>query len=163
MNPSKAELAALTPHDLVPTEQDAVVALAVAILKHRHRRGRALSSTQDTRAYLRLRLAQRQGEVFGALFLDTRHRVLELAELFQGTVNAACVYPRIVVQRALELNAAALILFHNHPSGVAEPSASDEAITRHLQKALALIDVRVLDHFVVSAGESVSFSERGLL
>lgn len=163
MNPRNAGLAALTPHDLATDEQDAVVALAIAILKHRHRRGRALSSTQDTRAYLRLRLAERQGEVFGALFLDTRHRVLELAELFQGTVNAANVYPRIVVQRALELNAAAIILFHNHPSGVAEPSPSDEAITRHLKEALALIDVRVLDHFVVTAGESVSFSERGLL
>jgi DNA repair protein RadC len=163
MNPSKAGLAALTPADLEPAEQDAIVALALAILKHRHRRGRALTSTQDTRAYLRLRLAERKGEVFGALFLDTRHRVLDLAELFQGTVNAANVYPRVVVQRALELNAAAVILFHNHPSGVAEPSHSDEAITRHLKEALALIDVRVLDHFVVAAGESVSFSERGLL
>ena len=163
MDRDKSRLTALTPFDLSRAEQDAVVALALAILKHRHRRGRALTSTQDTRAYLRLRLAERKGEVFGALFLDTRHRVLEVAELFHGTVNAASVYPRVVVQRALELNAAAVILFHNHPSGVAEPSPSDEALTRQLKEALTLIDVRVLDHFVVAAGESVSFSERGLL
>tara|TARA_Y100001933_G_scaffold73233_1_gene74684 strand:- start:1925 stop:2416 length:492 start_codon:yes stop_codon:yes gene_type:complete len=163
MDLDKSRLAALTPFELSRAEQDAVVALALAILKHRHRRGRALTSTQDTRAYLRLRLAERKGEVFGALFLDTRHRVLEVAELFHGTVNAASVYPRVVVQRALELNAAAVILFHNHPSGVAEPSPSDEALTRQLKEALTLIDVRVLDHFVVAAGESVSFSERGLL
>lgn len=159
----KTRLAALTPFDLSRAEQDAVVALALAILKHRHRRGRALTSTQDTRAFLRLQLAERKGEVFGVLYLDTRHRVLELAELFQGTVDAAIVYPRVVVQRALELNAAAVILFHNHPSGVAEPSHSDEAITRHLKEALKLVDVRLLDHFVVAAGDSVSFSERGLL
>lgn len=163
MDRDKTRLAALSPFDLSREEQDAVVALALAILKHRHRRGRALTSTQDTRAYLRLRLAERKGEVFGALFLDARHRVLDLAELFHGTVNAASVYPRVVVQRALELNAAAVILFHNHPSGVAEPSPSDEALTRQLREALMLIDVRVLDHFVVAAGESVSFSERGLL
>lgn len=163
MDRDKTRLAALTPFDLSQAEQDAVIALALAILKHRHRRGRALTSTQDTRAYLRLRLAERKGEAFGALFLDTRHRVLELAELFHGTVNAASVYPRVVVQRALELNAAAVILFHNHPSGVAEPSPSDEALTRQLKEVLTLIDVRVLDHFVVAAGESVSFSERGLL
>ena len=97
------------------------------------------------------------------MFLDNRHRVIQVVEMFQGTIDGASVHPRVVVQRALELNAAAVVFFHNHPSGVAEPSHADEAITRRLRDALALVDVRVLDHFVVAAGESVSFAERGLL
>ena len=105
----------------------------------------------------------RKHEVFGALFLDNRHRVIRVAEMFQGTIDGASVHPRVVAQRALELNAAAIVFFHNHPSGVAEPSNADEAITRRLREALALVDVRVLDHFVVAAGESVSFAESGLL
>jgi DNA repair protein RadC len=96
------------------------------------------------------------------VFLNSRHRVIELAELFQGTIDGASVFPRVVVQKTLELNAAAVVLFHN-PSTIAEPSHSDEIITRRLKEALALIDVRVLDHFVVAAGESVSFAERGLI
>ena len=95
--------------------------------------------------------------------LDNRHRVIRVAEMFQGTIDGASVHPRVVVQRALELNAAAIVFFHNHPSGVAEPSHADEAITRRLRDALALVDVRVLDHFVVAAGESVTFAERGLI
>ena len=86
--------------------------------------------------------------------LDNRHRVIRVAEMFQGTIDGASVHPRVVVQRALELNAAAIVFFHNHPSGVAEPSHADEAITRRLREALALVDVRVLDHFVVAAGET---------
>ena len=86
-----------------------------------------------------------------------------MRELFHGTIDGASIHPRVVVQQALEVNAAALVFFHNHPSGVAEPSHADEAITRRLKEALSLVDVRVLDHFVVSAGESVSFAERGLL
>ena len=86
-----------------------------------------------------------------------------MRELFQGTIDGASIHPRVVVQLALTMNAAALVLFHNHPSGVAEPSHADEAITQRLKNALALVDVRVLDHFVVSAGESVSFAERGLV
>ncbi len=101
--------------------------------------------------------------MFGCLFLDNRHRIIEVVELFQGPIDGSSVHPRIVVQKALEVNAAAMLFFHNHPSGVAEPSNADEAITRRLKEALALIDVRVLDHFVVTAGESVSFAERGLL
>ena len=97
------------------------------------------------------------------MFLDNRHRVLQVEEMFQGTIDGASVHPRVVVQRALEVNAAAVVLFHNHPSGVAEPSHADQAITRRLSDALALVDVRVLDHFVVAAGESVSFAESGLL
>jgi DNA repair protein RadC len=122
-----------------------------------------LTTPDETRNFLRLRLADCRNEVFGCLFLDNRNRIIAVRELFQGTIDGASIYPRVVVQRALEMNAAAIVFFHNHPSGVAEPSHADEAITRRLKAALALVDIRVLDHFVVSAGESVSFAERGLL
>jgi len=102
-------------------------------------------------------------EVFAVLFLDNRHRVLAFEELFRGTIDGASVHPREVVRRALHYNAAALILAHNHPSGVSEPSSADRRITERLQAALALIDVRVLDHIVVGHGEFTSFAERGLL
>jgi len=154
---------ALKPGALNREEKEAVIKLALSVLAERHRAGRVLSSPEQTRAFLRLKLIDRKFEVFGALFLDNRHRVIRVAEMFQGTIDGASVHPRVVVQRALELNAAAIVFFHNHPSGVAEPSHADEAITRRLRDALALVDVRVLDHFVVAAGESVSFAERGLL
>jgi len=154
---------ALKPGVLNREEKEAVIKLALSVLAERHRAGRVLSSPEQTRDFLRLKLIDRKFEVFGALFLDNRHRVIRVAEMFQGTIDGASVHPRVVVQRALELNAAAIVFFHNHPSGVAEPSHADEAITRRLRDALALVDVRVLDHFVVAAGESVSFSERGLI
>jgi DNA repair protein RadC len=144
-------------------EKDAVIKLALSVLKDRHRAGRALGSPGDTRAYLRLKLAERKNEVFGSLFLDTRNRIIEDVELFHGTIDGASVHPRVVVQRALQSNAGSVVLYHNHPSGVAEPSHADEAITRRLRDALSLVDVRVLDHFVVAAGDSVSFAEKGLL
>ncbi len=116
------------------------------------------------RDYLRLHLASLQHEVFFALWLDAQHRLLVAEDLFCGTLTQTSVYPREVVKKALEHNAAAVVLAHNHPSGVAEPSRADEALTRELKQALALIDVRVLDHFIV-AGQSppLSFAERGLL
>ena len=153
----------LSPSQLNAVEQQSLMALAFDMLAEQHRPGEALTSPADTQRYLRLRLAEYKNEVFGCLFLDNRHRIIEVAELFQGTIDGASVHPRVVVQKALEHNAAALLLFHNHPSGVAEPSHADEAITRRLKEALALIDVRVLDHFVVTAGESISFAERGLI
>ena len=153
----------LKPSELNSEEKKSLVRLALTILKQRHRAGRTLSSPDDTRAYLRLKLAEQRAEVFGCVFLDNRHRIRAIEELFQGTIDGASVYPRVVVQRALEINAAAVTFYHSHPSGVAEPSHADEAITRRLVDALALVDVRVLDHFVVAAGESVSFSERGLI
>jgi len=153
----------LNPSQLNSAEKQSLVALALGVLKQRHRAGRVLSSPEQTQAFLRLKLIDRKHEVFGALFLDNRHRVIEVAEMFQGTIDGASVHPRVVVQRALEVNAAAIVFFHNHPSGVAEPSHADEAITGRLRDALALVDVRVLDHFVVAAGESVSFAERGLI
>jgi len=125
-------------------------------------RGDTLSSPQDTRQYLSSQLRDYPHEVFAALFLDQRHRVICFEELFRGTIDGASVYPREVVKKALQHNAAALIFAHNHPSGVAEPSQADEQITRRLIDALKLVDVRVLDHFVVG-DEVVSFAERGLL
>ena len=156
-------LAGLKPSDLSDVEKQSVVTLAMKVLAIKHRAGRPLNSPEATRNYLRLRLADYRNEVFGSLFLDNRHRIIAVRELFQGTIDGASIHPRVVVQQALEANAAAMVFFHNHPSGVAEPSHADEAITRRLKDALALVDVRVLDHFVVSAGESVSFAETGLL
>ena len=153
----------LTPQDLNSTEQESLIALALAVLAQRHQRGQPIGSSADTRAYLRIWLGERRTETFGSLYLDCQHRVLECRELFQGTIDGAAVYPRVLVQDALQLNAAAVVLFHNHPSGIAEPSRSDVAITQRLKEALALVDVRVLDHVVVAAGESVSMAERGLL
>jgi len=161
--PVEDRLSGLRPADLNDVEKQSVITLAMKVLSIKHRAGRVLSKPDETRDFLRLRLADYRNEVFGCLFLDNRHRIIAVRELFQGTIDGASVYPRVVVQQAMEVNAAAMVFFHNHPSGVAEPSHADEAITRRLKDALALVDVRVLDHFVVSAGESVSFAERGLL
>jgi DNA repair protein RadC len=117
----------------------------------------------DVRQYLKARLRDYRREVFLCLFLDTQHRVIACEELFQGTLDASSVYPRDVVQRALALNAAALIFAHNHPSGIAEPSQADQHITIRLRDALALVDIRVLDHMVVGDGSVLSMAERGLL
>jgi DNA repair protein RadC len=163
MNPTEDRFAGLNPPQLNDVEKQSVVILAMKVLAVRHRVGRAFSSPAETRDYLRLRLADYRNEVFGALFLDNRHRIIAVRELFQGTIDGASIHPRVVVQQAMEANAAAMVFYHNHPSGVAEPSQADEMITRRLKEALALVDVRVLDHFVVTAGESVSFAERGLL
>ena len=149
--------------DLNSTEKGTLIALAISVLAARHRRGRALEDPGATRAYLQLKCADYRNEVFGCVFLDTRHRVVEHAELFQGTIDGATVHPRVVVQRALAVNAAAIVIFHNHPAGVAEPSQSDRLLTRRLTDALALVDIRTLDHFVVGESESVSFAERGWL
>ena len=125
------------------------------------KRGDALTSPEQTKLFLSSLLRDRQREAFYILFLDTQHRVIQSELMFEGTIDSASVYPREVVKRTLEHNAAALILAHNHPSGVAEPSQSDRRITRRLSDALALVEVRVLDHFVVGDGEVVSFAERG--
>lgn len=163
MKQSVDRFADLKPSALTDSEKKTLLDLALKLLSVKHCVGSPLTDAAATRQYLTLRLAEYRHEVFGCLLLDTRHRVIAVRELFQGTIDGAAVYPRVVVQKALETNAAAIIFFHNHPSGVAEPSHADEALTRRLKDALALIDVRVLDHFVVSAGDSVSFAERGLL
>lgn len=122
-----------------------------------------LSSPAAVRDFLRLKLRDRPHEVFIALFLDAQNRVIADEELFRGTLTQTSVYPREIVKRALTHNAAAVILAHNHPSGVAEPSHADEALTRALAQALRLVDVKVLDHFVVAANAATSFAERGLI
>jgi DNA repair protein RadC len=123
----------------------------------------ALENPQAVRDYLKALLRHEPHEVFGCLFLDAKHRLLAFEALFQGTIDSASVYPRQVVKRALAHNAAALILTHNHPSGVAEPSQADRDLTRRLKDALALVEVRVLDHFIVGDGEPFSMAEHGWL
>ena len=141
----------------------AVLEMARRALREKLDRGTALRSPQAVRDYLRLKLQDRPHEVFVGVFLDAQNRVLAVEELFRGTLTQTSVYPREVVKRALHHNAAALIFAHNHPSGIAEPSRSDEALTGALKQALALVDVKVLDHFVIGAGSAMSFAERGLL
>jgi len=122
-----------------------------------------LSSPQVVRDFLQVKLGALQHEVFAVLMLDAQNRVIEYVELFRGSVSQTSVYPREVVKESLARNAAALILVHNHPSGVAEPSRADELLTQTLKTALSLVDVRVLDHMVVAGTDQVSFAERGLL
>ncbi len=126
-------------------------------------RGEALTSPSDALGFLRVRLRDRRREVFCGLFLDTRHRVVHWEELFLGSIDGACVYPRIVAEKALLLGASAVIVAHNHPSGVCEPSLADQAITRRLKDALALLEIRLLDHFVIGEGVPVSLASRGML
>ena len=127
------------------------------------RNGNALTSPQAVRDYLRIALMGRGHEVFMVLFLDAQHRLIEAEEMFRGTLTQTSVYPREVVKRSLYFNAAAVIFAHNHPSGVAQPSQSDELLTRSLRESLTLVDVKVLDHFVIGSNVVMSFAERGLL
>ncbi len=151
------------PNDLTTTEQMTVINLALDILTERHSPGQALTSPTDTTKYLRIKLADYKNEVFCALFLDNSHRVLAFEELFFGTINGASVHPRVVVQRAMEINAGAVIFCHNHPSGITEPSRADRTITDRIKQALDLVDVRTLDHIVVGAEGTTSFAERGFI
>lgn len=139
----------------------AVLEMTQRYLAETLKRGDALTSPQQTKLYLTSVLRDRHREAFYILFLDNQHRVIQDEILFEGTIDAASVYPREVVKRALQLNAAALILAHNHPSGIAEPSQADRRITQRLIEALQLVDIRVLDHFVIGDGEMVSFAELG--
>lgn len=139
----------------------AVLEMSQRYLAETLQRGEALTSPQQTKLYLSSLLRDRQREAFYLLFLDNQHRVIRDEVLFEGTIDAASVYPREVVKRALHHNAAAVILAHNHPSGIAEPSQADRRITVRLKDALGLVDIRVLDHFVVGDGDVVSFAERG--
>ena len=131
--------------------------------RHRVRRGLALSSSALVHEYLSIAYGARESELFGMLMLDNRRQLLGVAELFNGTIDGARIYPREVVKTALAANAAAVVIFHNHPSGNPEPSQSDETITRRLRDALALVDVRVLDHVIVAGDAHVSFAAKGLL
>ncbi|MEM1141420.1 MAG: DNA repair protein RadC [Pseudomonadota bacterium] len=136
---------------------------AQRIVRERFARGKQLRSPAAVQQYLQIALAPLEQEVFACIFLDTRNRVIQFEKLFFGTIDGTSVYPREIVRRCLDHNAAAVILTHNHPSGAPEPSDADEHITKRITQALNLIDVRVLDHIVVGAEASVSFSERGLL
>ncbi|NOQ13560.1 MAG: DNA repair protein RadC [Methyloprofundus sp.] len=126
-------------------------------------RGDVLTSPEATRAYLSHQLRSYPYEVFACLFLDNQHHILQFEELFRGTIDGASVYPREVVKKALEHNAAAVIFAHNHPSGISEPSQADKLITDKLKQALDLLDIRVLDHFIIGDGVPYSFAEHGLL
>ena len=141
----------------------AAIELARRSLKEDLASRSALNSPREVRDYLSLLLARADREVFVVLMLDAQHRVLATEELFQGTLTQTSIYPREVVKVALARNAAAVIFAHNHPSGVAEPSHADELLTRSLKTALALVDIKVLDHFIVAGGRIMSFAERGLL
>lgn len=144
-------------------EISAVMELARRSLAQRLALRTVLSAPQDVKDYLRLQLAHEEREVFAVMFLDAQNQLLQFEALFRGTLSQTSVYPREVVKRALALQASAVILAHNHPSGVAEPSQADEFVTQALKQALQLVDVRVLDHVVVGGEQAVSFAERGLL
>ncbi|WP_198136418.1 RadC family protein [Marinobacter sp. ELB17] len=144
-------------------QMQAAMEMARRVTEEPLRQGDPLKSPEDTRRFLASRLGTYPHEVFAALFLDNRHRIIHYRELFRGTIDGAAVYPREVVRQALEDNAAAVIFAHNHPSGVAEPSQADIALTKRLKDALALVDIRVLDHMVVGHGEVISLAERGLM
>ena len=151
-------------YDIFTDEEYATIVKAHGIIKQQYlRKSTVLSSPELTRKFLSLHLAHEQFEVFGVLWLDNRHKVLETVNLFNGTTDGAAVYPRVVATSALRHRASACILFHNHPSGNPEPSQADISLTKRLKDCLELIDVRVLDHIVVGGNESISLAERGLL
>ncbi len=140
----------------------AVLEMAKRHFKEILQRGNALTSPEITKAYLSAHLRGYTYEVFACLFLDNQHRVIQLDELFKGTIDGTSVYPREVVKQALYYNAAAVIFAHNHPSGITQPSQADKQITEKLRQALALFDIRVLDHFIIGDGEPYSFLEHGI-
>lgn len=141
----------------------AAIELARRSLQEKIKETAALTSPGEVRDYLRLALSRREEEAFVCIWLDAQHKVIEIKEAFKGTLTQTSVYPREIVKAALARNAAAVIFAHNHPSGVAQPSQADELLTRNLKEALALVDVKVLDHFIVAGNQAISFAERGLL
>ena len=144
--------------------KEAVIEAAIGFLEENGRTyGEALTSPSRTAAYLRLRIGASEREVFTVIYLNNQHQIIATEDMFHGTIDGAAVYPREVARRALEHNAAAAIFGHNHPSGVTEPSAADRRITERLQSGLGLLDIRVLDHLIVTEGASYSFAEHGLL
>ena len=142
---------------------DEIVAMAHQLINRRFARGKALTSPDASKEFLHLKLAGLEYELFSCIYLDNQHRIIAFEPLFRGTIDGASIYPREVVKQALTLNARAIIFAHNHPSGQAEPSAADKLITQQLKQALALVDIKVLDHFIVGDGDAYSFAEGGLL
>ena len=149
--------------EYMPADTTVIIAEAKRRMALKLRRGAALTSPGSAREAIRLKMAEYEHEVFACLFLDNQHRIIQYAELFHGTIDGASVYPREVVKAALSCNAAATIFFHNHPSGVSEPSEADKFITQRLKQAFGLLEMRVLDHFVIGAEDTYSFAEHGLL
>jgi DNA repair protein RadC len=141
----------------------AAIELARRSLQERLKENAALTSPGAVRDYLRLKLASRKEEAFVCIWLDAQHKAIEFEVPFTGTLTQTSVYPREIVKAALRVNAAAVIFAHNHPSGVAQPSQADELLTRNLKEALALVEIKVLDHFIVAGNQAISFAERGLL
>jgi DNA repair protein RadC len=148
---------------MVPASSETILIAARHVLAHRVRRGASLQSPRKAGEYLTARLGHLDYEVFGLILLDKRHRVIECIDLFRGTIDGASVHPREVVKLALQKSAAACIVYHNHPSGVQEPSQADELITARVKEALALIDVRLVDHLILAGPNVLSFAESGLL
>ena len=146
-----------------PAEPAEVLQAALRVLAGQLRSTEMLSSPQAVRDFLRIKLGTLEHEVFAVIHLDVQHRVIEYVEMFRGTVSQTSVYPREIVKEALTRNSAALILVHNHPSGVAQPSRADEVLTQTLKSALSLVDVRVIDHLIVAGPTILSFAERGLI
>jgi DNA repair protein RadC len=146
-----------------PATAEQILTAARQVIDQKMQRGSSLESPANVREYLRTKLAGYDYEVFSLLTLDNRHRLIEYIELFRGTIDGASVHPREVVRETLRVNAAAVIFAHNHPSGNPEPSQADELITSRLKDALALIDVRTLDHVIVGGDKTTSFAERGLI
>ena len=142
---------------------DEIIEAARAVADQRMQRGASFANPAETRRFFMEKLGGLEREVFAALFLDSRHRLIESAELFQGTIDGAEVHPREVVRKALRCNAAAVIVAHNHPSGTVSPSAADRAVTARLKQALALVDVRLLDHIIVGGTEASSMAESGMV
>jgi DNA repair protein RadC len=147
----------------VPAKDSQVISAAAAAVGRAPRRGVTFDSPANARKYLPAMLGALEHEVFCIAHLDNRNRLIAFEEMFRGTIDGASVHPREVVKSVLRHNAAAVVLVHNHPSGIDEPSQADELITRRLREALALIDVRILDHFIVAADKVMSFAERGLI
>jgi len=145
------------------TQLQAVLEMARRALSEELKNGNAMNSPEMVRDFLRLSLANKQHEVFIGIFLDAKNHTIATEELFSGTLTQASVYPREIVKRALHHNAAAIIFAHNHPSGVAEPSHADKILTQSLKQALAMIDVKVLDHFIIGNGTTMSFAEQNLI
>ena len=146
-----------------PASSEEVLQRARTVLAHRVRRGMVMNSPRAVKDFLRFNIGMLEHEVFAVVYLDTQHRLIAIKELFRGTLSQTSVYPREVIKEALALNAGAAILAHNHPSGEAEPSAADDSLTQRLKAALAVVDITVLDHLVVTGDVIVSYAERGLL
>ncbi len=140
-----------------------IISEALSVLDGKIKRQGNIGSTEDAKALVALRLGSLRHEVFAVIFLDSQNRIIDYREMFRGTLTQASVYPREIVRESLELNAAALIVAHNHPSGVTAPSAADQSLTRVIKSTMALVDVRLLDHLIVGGGQVLSFAEAGLI